>query len=194
MIFKTNEVKYPALGSTTMCELCGVHDKPNEYHYICKCTGLQRKLDKTRHAGLLRLLGQIRNHNASNMQPPYNFMYSVMFPDRPEDYTFGLVPMKVKTWLTMPEGTVTTADIRKIQHNIQVWTTNMYKDIWKECKAQLHMSGITLEARLKSKYGINTTGMTLHAPFIDSHADHARHDERIPQHDDHHVVHTSSSQ
>ena len=164
MIFKSNELKYPALGSTTTCELCGEHDKPDEYHYLCKCPGLQNKLNKIRYSSILRLLGHIRDHNTSAVQPPFNFMYEVMFPAKKEDYTFGLVPRRVKAWLSMRDANITFADMQTIQANIQVWTSTMYKDIWNECTNQLNQHGITLAARLKSKYGLTTDNMSMPNP------------------------------
>jgi ribonuclease HI len=184
MIFKSNDKKYPDLGSTAMCELCGQHDKPDEYHYLCKCPGQQNTLIKARYTSILRLVGHIRDHNTSVVQPPFNFIYSVMFPESKEDYTFGLVPRRVQAWLTMRDSNVTTADLKVIEANIQIWASTMYKDIWNECTNQLHKHGITLAARLKSKYGMTTDGMSMHSTQANNHTMSAQEAEHMYVRDD----------
>jgi hypothetical protein len=137
-----NARNFPGLYDTTSCEICHAYGKPDEYHYLCKCTDVGTELTR------LKVCTEVIEHlqEFTKATVPVHRLYDIMFPSDRNLFTHGLVPTQFKDYLT--SFNMTTHAFKSVQSNIQMWWTSAMHETWVGACASLTEMGLDYNTRI----------------------------------------------
>jgi ribonuclease HI len=137
-----NSRTFPGLYDTTSCEICHTHGKPDEYHYLCKCTDVGVELARLKVC--TDVIGRLQEFTKDTMN--VQRMYELMFPANRDIFTHGLVHTQLKAYLSSLD--MTTQAYKSVQSHIQVWWTAAMHEVWVGACASLTEMGLDYHTRM----------------------------------------------
>ena len=115
----------PGLYDTSACEICNVHSKPDEFHYICTCDDYviqQARMDA------ISWLHQTVQEQTHNLHLDKLRLYNVVFPTDKATFTHGLVPTTLLDLLM--ESHPSQDALKILSSHAQLWWTKTMHMVW----------------------------------------------------------------